>query len=124
MTPGKKVAVNDVSLKMYQGQITVLLGHNGAGKTSLMSVLTGFYSPSGGTAVVNGYDIRTSMDGVRSSLGEPFNLRNCDGRPFPRLQLPVPENFDTYIPSYGTLYLNQKLYITFKSSYIASKSLF
>ena len=80
MTLGKKVAVNDVSLKMYQGQITVLLGHNGAGKTSLMSVLTGFYSPSGGTAVVNGYDIRTSMDGVRSSLGEPFSLQNFDGR--------------------------------------------
>lgn len=55
---------------MYEGQITVLLGHNGAGKTSLMSVLTGFYSPSGGTAIVNGYDIRTSMDGVRSSLGK------------------------------------------------------
>ncbi|XP_046856228.1 phospholipid-transporting ATPase ABCA3-like [Xenia sp. Carnegie-2017] len=34
-----------------------------------MSVLTGFYFPSQGTAVVNGYDIRTSMDGVRSSLG-------------------------------------------------------
>lgn len=67
---GKKVAVDDVSLKMYEGQITVLLGHNGAGKTSLMSVLTGFYSPSGGTAIVNGYDIRTSMDGVRSSLGK------------------------------------------------------
>jgi ABC-type multidrug transport system ATPase subunit len=73
--PGKKVAVNDVSLKMYEGQITVLLGHNGAGKTSLMSVLTGFYSPSGGTAVVNGYDIRTSMDGVRSRLGKRLTLR-------------------------------------------------
>ena len=66
--------MNDVSLKMYQGQITVLLGHNGAGKTSLMSVLTGFYSPSSGTAVVNGYDIRTSMDGVRSSLGKELRL--------------------------------------------------
>ena len=55
---------------MYEGQITVLLGHNGAGKTSLMSVLTGFYTATSGTAVVNGYDIRTSMDGVRSSLGE------------------------------------------------------
>lgn len=66
---GKKIAVNDVSLKMYEGQITVLLGHNGAGKTSLMSVLTGFYTPSSGTAIVNGYDIKISMDGVRSSLG-------------------------------------------------------
>lgn len=65
---GEKIAVNDISLRMYEGQITVLLGHNGAGKTSLMSVLTGFYPPSSGTAVVNGYDIKTSMDGVRSSL--------------------------------------------------------
>ncbi|XP_046856235.1 phospholipid-transporting ATPase ABCA3-like [Xenia sp. Carnegie-2017] len=66
---GKKVAVDDVTLKIFEGQITVVFGHNGAGKSSLMSVLTGFYSPSQGTAVVNGYDIRTSMDGVRSSLG-------------------------------------------------------
>ena len=70
---GEKVAVNDVCLKMYEGQITVLLCHNGAGKTSLMSVLNGFYSPTSGSAVVNGYDINTSMDGVRSSLGKSTN---------------------------------------------------
>lgn len=67
---GEKIAVDDVCLRMYEDQITVLLGHNGAGKTSLMSVLSGFYSPTSGTAVVNGYDIKTSMDGVRSSLSK------------------------------------------------------
>lgn len=36
-----KVAVDDVSLKAYEGQIFCLLGHNGAGKTTTMSVLTG-----------------------------------------------------------------------------------
>ena len=36
-----KVAVNGVSVKMYDGQITALLGHNGAGKTTTMSMLTG-----------------------------------------------------------------------------------
>lgn len=36
-----KVAVNDLTLNMYEGQITVLLGHNGAGKTTTMSMLTG-----------------------------------------------------------------------------------
>ncbi|CAL4231092.1 unnamed protein product, partial [Meganyctiphanes norvegica] len=36
-----KVAVEDVTLKCYEGQCTVLLGHNGAGKTTTMSVLTG-----------------------------------------------------------------------------------
>ncbi len=37
----KKVAVNEISIKMYEGQITALLGHNGAGKTTTMSMLTG-----------------------------------------------------------------------------------
>ena len=36
-----KVAVCDMSLNMYEGQITALLGHNGAGKTTTMSMLTG-----------------------------------------------------------------------------------
>ncbi|XP_060519226.1 phospholipid-transporting ATPase ABCA3 isoform X2 [Cylas formicarius] len=66
---GQKAAVRNLSLNMYEGQITVLLGHNGAGKTTTMSMLTGMITPSSGTAVVGGYDIRTNMDGVRESLG-------------------------------------------------------
>lgn len=63
------VAVKNLSLNMYDDQITVLLGHNGAGKTTTMSMLTGMYVPTSGTAKVNGYDIRTNMDSVRDSLG-------------------------------------------------------
>ncbi|XP_066151375.1 phospholipid-transporting ATPase ABCA3-like isoform X1 [Euwallacea fornicatus] len=66
---GKKLAVRNLSLNMYEDQITVLLGHNGAGKTTTMSMLTGMITPSSGTAVVNGYDIRSNMEGVRNSLG-------------------------------------------------------
>lgn len=36
-----KAAVRDLSLNLYEGQITVLLGHNGAGKTTTLSMLTG-----------------------------------------------------------------------------------
>ena len=54
---------------MYQGQITALLGHNGAGKTTTMSILTGLFSPSSGTAYVNGCSIVNNIDGVRKSLG-------------------------------------------------------
>lgn len=64
-----KVAVAGMSLDLYEGQITALLGHNGAGKTTTMSMLTGFLPPSGGTAIVNGYDIREDIGNVRSSLG-------------------------------------------------------
>ncbi|XP_046356672.2 phospholipid-transporting ATPase ABCA3-like [Haliotis rufescens] len=65
----KKVAVDGMSLNMFEGQISVLLGHNGAGKTTTMSVLTGFIPASGGTAIVNGYDINNDIQSVRQSLG-------------------------------------------------------
>ncbi|XP_046358771.2 phospholipid-transporting ATPase ABCA3-like [Haliotis rufescens] len=65
----QKVAVDGMSLNMFEGQISVLLGHNGAGKTTTMSVLTGFIPASGGTAIVNGYDINNDIQSVRQSLG-------------------------------------------------------
>ncbi|XP_067683951.1 phospholipid-transporting ATPase ABCA3-like isoform X2 [Haliotis asinina] len=65
----EKVAVDGISLNMFEGQISVLLGHNGAGKTTTMSVLTGFIPASGGTAIVNGYDINDDIQSVRQSLG-------------------------------------------------------
>lgn len=36
-----RVAVRDLTMNMFEGQITVLLGHNGAGKTTTLSMLTG-----------------------------------------------------------------------------------
>jgi ABC-type multidrug transport system ATPase subunit len=36
-------ALRGVSVDFYKGQITALLGHNGAGKTTMMSILTGTY---------------------------------------------------------------------------------
>ncbi|XP_071130810.1 phospholipid-transporting ATPase ABCA3-like isoform X2 [Mytilus edulis] len=64
-----KTAVEGMTLNIYEGQITALLGHNGAGKTTTISMLTGFFPPSSGTAKVNGYDIRKDITSVRSSLG-------------------------------------------------------
>ncbi|KAJ6635436.1 Phospholipid-transporting ATPase ABCA3 [Pseudolycoriella hygida] len=64
-----KVAVNHLTLNMYEDQITVLLGHNGAGKSTTMSMLTGLFRPTSGTAFIKGKDIRTEMNAVRSSLG-------------------------------------------------------
>ncbi|CAJ0597121.1 unnamed protein product [Cylicocyclus nassatus] len=58
---GEKKAVDRLNLKMYYGQITALLGHNGAGKSTTFSMLTGVTSPSSGTAYIDDYDIRTSL---------------------------------------------------------------
>ncbi|XP_074034978.1 phospholipid-transporting ATPase ABCA3 isoform X2 [Leptinotarsa decemlineata] len=66
---GNKTVVRNFSLNMYEDQITVLLGHNGAGKTTTMSMLTGMITPTSGSGRINGCDLRTNMDGVRSSLG-------------------------------------------------------
>uniref|UniRef100_A0A7M5XMD2 ABC transporter domain-containing protein n=1 Tax=Clytia hemisphaerica TaxID=252671 RepID=A0A7M5XMD2_9CNID len=66
---GIKQAVDDLSLNLYEGEITALLGHNGAGKTTTISMLTGLFPPTSGNAVVNGYDIIYNMDKIRGSLG-------------------------------------------------------
>jgi len=50
-------AVDGVNIRMYEGQIFALLGHNGAGKTTMISMLTGMLRPSEGFATVYGYDV-------------------------------------------------------------------
>ncbi|XP_041532432.1 ATP-binding cassette sub-family A member 17-like [Microtus oregoni] len=65
----KRIAVKDLSLNLFKGQITVLLGHNGAGKTTVCSILTGLISPSKGQAYVHGRNISTDMVYIRKSLG-------------------------------------------------------
>ena len=84
---GKKLAVDGLTLNLYEGQITSFLGHNGAGKTTTMSILTGLFPPTAGTAYVYGCDIRMDMDKIRRSLGmcPQHNVlfdRSVDGAPF------------------------------------------
>lgn len=51
------VAVNDFTLEIARGEIVGLLGHNGAGKTTVMKVLTGFLEASSGSVSVDGIDV-------------------------------------------------------------------
>lgn len=95
---GNKLAVDGLSLKFYNGQITSFLGHNGAGKTTTMydedifsasnlqkekrvvysvfklcfpqrSILTGLFPPTSGTAYILGKDICTELSAIRQNLG-------------------------------------------------------
>ncbi|NXO63339.1 ABCA1 protein, partial [Phainopepla nitens] len=62
-------AVDGLTLNFYEGQITSFLGHNGAGKTTTMSILTGLFPPTSGTAFILGKDIRSELSIIRQNLG-------------------------------------------------------
>ncbi len=62
-------AVDGVNLTVKPGQILALLGQNGAGKTTTVRMLTALLSPTRGTAIVGGYDIRTQARHVREVVG-------------------------------------------------------
>ena len=66
---GLKPAVNNLSLSLYEDQITCLLGHNGAGKSTTMSVLTGLYPPTKGDCIVYNRSIRKDLSKLRESMG-------------------------------------------------------
>ncbi|KAH7965090.1 hypothetical protein HPB49_003304 [Dermacentor silvarum] len=65
---GGVVAVYNVDLEVYEGLITVILGHNGAGKTTVLNTLTGVCSPTSGTVNVCGYDVIQSTAEARAYL--------------------------------------------------------
>jgi putrescine transport system ATP-binding protein len=54
---GDFVAVNNVSLKIYQKEIFCLLGGSGCGKTTLLRMLAGFETPSSGSLSIDGQDL-------------------------------------------------------------------
>uniref|UniRef100_A0A6Q2XK49 ATP-binding cassette sub-family A member 2 n=1 Tax=Esox lucius TaxID=8010 RepID=A0A6Q2XK49_ESOLU len=66
---GSKLALNKLSLNLHEDQVVSFLGHNGAGKTTTMSILTGLFPPTSGSATIYGHDIRTDMERIRQNLG-------------------------------------------------------
>jgi ABC-type multidrug transport system ATPase subunit len=66
---GNFTAVNDVSFRVEQGEIFGFLGPNGSGKTTVIKMLTGLLPLSGGSALVEGIDVRADSEGVRERIG-------------------------------------------------------
>ena len=64
-----KIAVNGLSVNMYENEIFALLGHNGAGKSTTISILSGLYNATAGTALYNNFNVLTNMNEFRKSLG-------------------------------------------------------
>ncbi len=66
---GDKVAVNDISFTVEDGEILGLLGPNGAGKSTTMNMLTGYISSTSGQALINGVDILEDPIKAKSQIG-------------------------------------------------------
>ena len=72
---GDFIAVDDVSFEIKKGEIVGLLGHNGAGKTTIMKMLTGFLEPSGGRITIDGLGMDTQRSTIQEKIG--YLPENC-----------------------------------------------
>jgi ABC-type multidrug transport system ATPase subunit len=66
---GDTKAVDNLSLVIEDGEIFCLLGHNGAGKTTIINMLTGLFLPTSGFATIYGYDIETQIENIQNIMG-------------------------------------------------------
>ena len=66
---GDFAAAADVSFSIRRGEVVAFLGPNGAGKSTTMKMLTGYVSPSSGTARIAGFDMSTQRVEGAKRLG-------------------------------------------------------
>ena len=66
---GDFTAVDGIDFSVARGEVLGFLGPNGAGKTTAMRMVTGFLPPTGGTAIVDGFDVRTHPIEVKRKVG-------------------------------------------------------
>ena len=72
---GSTLAVDNVSFEITNGEVVGLLGHNGAGKTTIMKMITGFIEPSSGSVKVDGLVLGENTVGIQKKIG--YLPENC-----------------------------------------------
>jgi len=72
---GETLAVDNVSFSLSQGEIVGLLGHNGAGKSTVLKLMTGALEPDEGEVRLDGLKMDAAADAMKSQIGYlPENL--------------------------------------------------
>ncbi len=72
---GPTTAVNDVSFRIDRGEVVGLLGHNAAGKTTIMKMISGYLEPTAGTIRVGDLEMGPDTRAIQARLG--YLPENC-----------------------------------------------
>lgn len=105
-------AVDNISFSLAPGTLFALLGPNGSGKTTTISMLTTMLAPTSGSVHIAGYDLATQAHEVRRKIGIVFQKPSLD------LNLTAEENVRLHATLYG-LYPYRPTYRMMSSAYRA-----
>ncbi|MBF0157131.1 MAG: ABC transporter ATP-binding protein, partial [Magnetococcales bacterium] len=72
---GEVVAVAELTCRIGRGEVVGLLGHNGAGKSTVLKMLTGYLEPSAGHIVVDGLRMGRDTRAIQKRMG--YLPENC-----------------------------------------------
>ena len=92
---GDSIAANEITFQVQKGEIFGFLGANGAGKTTVMRMLTGLSKPTSGYGKVAGFDVYKQTEKIKKNIGymsQKFSLYQ---------DLTVQENIDLFGGIYG-----------------------
>lgn len=92
---GDVKAVNDLSIKVNEGELYAFLGVNGAGKSTTISIICGQLSKDSGKVIVSGKNIDDGIEDVTRSLGVVFQNSALD------MPLNAKENLESRAALYG-----------------------
>ncbi len=81
---GGSTAVDDLSMEIHDGELTVFVGSSGSGKTTALRMINRMIDPTSGTVTVDGKDVST-VDPVKLRLGIGYVIQNAGLMPHQRV---------------------------------------
>lgn len=92
---GDVKAVNDLSFEVREGELFAFLGVNGAGKSTTISIMCGQVRPDSGEVIINGKNVATEMNDIKSEIGVVYQNSVLDSA------LSVKDNLQSRAALYG-----------------------
>uniref|UniRef100_A0A1I8MQ84 ABC transporter domain-containing protein n=1 Tax=Musca domestica TaxID=7370 RepID=A0A1I8MQ84_MUSDO len=101
----EEVVLNNINLQLHNNEITILLGHNGAGKSMLLSTISGLVPFTSGSITIDGFDVVKDQRYAFASLG----LSMGDSVLYPELTVEDQLRFSGYLKGMLSLQVEEEL---------------